>query len=130
MNTTAVLEHDGIYQAINFYIDGLREGSVDTLKQAFHADATMCGYLGETMMIVPIQGLYDFVSSHDAPATTGEPFEASVASIEVAGSVASVRIMERSYQGFNFTTFFHLLKIEGRWWIVGKVFNVDSDSQS
>jgi hypothetical protein len=124
----AALEQDGIRQAINFYIEGLREGSVETLKQAFYTEATMCGYLGETMMIVPIQGFYDFVASHDAPAKTGEPFEASVAAIEVAGSVASARITEKSYQGLDFTTFFHLLKIDGKWWIVGKVFNVDSQS--
>lgn len=128
MNAVAAMEQDGIRQAINFYIEGLREGSVETLKQAFHTEATMCGYLGETMMIVPIQGLYDFVASHDAPAKTGEPFEASVVAIEIAGSVASARITEKSYQGFDFTTFFHLLKIDERWWIVGKVFNVDSQS--
>lgn len=122
------LEEDGIRQTINFYIEGLREGSVETLKEAFHEQATMCGYLGETMMTVPIQGLYDFVASHDAPAKTGEPFSASVTAIEVAGSVASAGITEKSYQGFDFTTFFHLLKIDGRWWIVGKVFNVDSQS--
>ncbi len=126
MNATAATEQDGIRQAINFYIEGLRAGSVETLKEAFHEQATMCGYLGETMMIVPIQGLYDFVSSHDAPAKSGEPFDASVGAIEVAGSVASARITEKSYQGFDFTTFFQLLKIDGRWWIVGKVFNVDS----
>lgn len=126
MMTATATEQDDIRQTINFYIEGLREGSVETLKQAFHEQATMCGYLGETMMIVPIQGLYDFVAAHDAPAKSGEPFSASVAAIEVAGSVASARITEKSYQGFDFTTFFQLLKIEGKWWIVGKVFNVDS----
>jgi len=35
MNATA-LEQDSIHHAINLYIDGLREGSVETLKQAFH----------------------------------------------------------------------------------------------
>ena len=129
MNTVAAAtEQDGIRQAINFYIEGLRAGSIETLKEAFRPEATMCGYVGETMMIVPIQGLYDFVAEHDAPVKSGEPFEASITAIEVAGSVASARIIERSYQGFDFTTLFHLLKIEGRWWIVGKVFNVDLQS--
>lgn len=122
------LEEDGIRRAINFYIEGLRAGSVETLKEAFHEQATMCGWLGDDLIVVPIQGLYDFVSSHDAPAKSGEPFEASIAAIEVAGTVASARIIEKSYQGFDFTTLFHLLKIEGRWWIVGKVFNVDAQS--
>jgi hypothetical protein len=126
MNTAASAEQDGIRQTIDLYIDGLREGSVDTLKQAFHAEATMCGHLGDTLLAGPIQALYDFVDSHDAPAKSGEPFEASVAAMEVAGSAASARISEKSYQGLDFTTFFQLLKIDGRWWIVGKVFNVES----
>ena len=124
--SAAAFEEDGIRQAINFYIEGLRQGSVETLKQAFHPEATMCGHLGETLMVVPIQGLYDFVSSNPAPAKSGEPFSASVAAIEVARSVASAKITEQSYQGHNFTDFFNLLKIDGRWWIVSKVFNVDS----
>ena len=94
MNATA-MEQDGIRQAINFYIEGLREGSVETLKEAFHTEATMCGYRGETLLVVPIQGLYDFVNSNPAPAKTGEPFSASVAAIEVAGSVASAKITEK-----------------------------------
>jgi hypothetical protein len=125
MSATAP-EEDGIHQAINFYIDGLREGSIETLKEGFHPEATMCGYFGETLMVTPIQGLYDFVSSNPAPAKTGEPYSASVAVFEVAGSIASAKVIEQSYQGHNFTCFFNLLKIDGRWWIVSKVFNVDS----
>ena len=119
------MAEDGVRQAVNYYIDGLREGNVETLKQAFHPQSTMCGYLGEDLLVVPIEGLYDFVASHPAPAQSGEPFSAEIASLEVAGSVATARISEKSYQGFNFSTFFHLLKIEDRWWIVGKVFNVE-----
>lgn len=119
------MAEDGIRQAVNYYIDGLREGSVEILKQAFHEQATMCGYLGEDLLVVPIEGLYDFVAAHPAPAQSGEPFSAEIVSLEVAGSVATAKIAEKSYQGFNFSTFFHLLKIEDRWWIVGKVFNVE-----
>jgi hypothetical protein len=124
----AATEDDGIRQAIDFYIDGLREGSVATLKEAFHAQATMCGHLGETLMVVPIEELYAFVAAHEAPAKSGEPFAASIAAIEVAGRAASARVTEKSYQGLDFTTFFQLLKIDGRWRIVGKVFNVEPPS--
>jgi hypothetical protein len=127
MNAAAT-EQDGIRQTIGHYINGLRDGSVETLKEAFHPQATMCGHLGETLMVTPIEGLYDFVAGHDAPAKTGEPFSATVESVQVAGTVASATIKEKSYQGFDFTTLFQLLKIDGRWWIVGKVFNVDGQS--
>ena len=121
----AVNEQEGIRKAINLYFEGCRNGNVETLKEAFHADATMCGHFGEELMVVPIQGLYDFVSSNPAPAESGEPFEGKVEAIEVAGTVASAKVTEKSYMGHDFTDFFNLLKIEGRWWIVSKVFNVE-----
>jgi len=124
MSATA-LEEDGIRRAISFYIDGMREGSVETLRQAFHPEATMCGHLGETLMVVPIQGLYDYVSANPAPAQSGARFSVSIALIQIAGSVASAKVIERGDQGFNFTNFFNLLEINGKWWIVSKVFHVD-----
>ena len=121
----AVTEQEGVRQAIDLYFKGIREGSVETLKEAFHSGATMCGHFGEELMIVPIEGLYDFVSSNPAPSVSGEPFEGKIEAIDVAGTVASAKVTEKSYMGHDFTDFFNLLKIEGRWWIVSKVFNVD-----
>ncbi|REJ77946.1 MAG: nuclear transport factor 2 family protein [Acidobacteria bacterium] len=119
------LEQDGVRKTIDLYFEGIREGNVDTLKEAFHSTATMCGYFGEDLLTVPIEGLYEFVEGNPAPAVSGEPFEGSVATIDIAGTVASAKVIEKSYMGHNFTDFFNLLKIEGRWWIVSKVFNVD-----
>ena len=62
-----------IRDVLTHYAEGLRTGDVDRLKEAFHRQSLMCGYLGATPMVTPIQGLYDFVAAHDAPTKSGEP---------------------------------------------------------
>jgi hypothetical protein len=113
----------GITQTVEHYIEGLRTGSVERLREGFHEQAMMCGYLGAAPMITPIQGLYDFVASHDAPAKSGEPTELTLAAIQVSGNTATAEVVERAYMGHDFLTSFQLLKLDGRWWIVAKLFD-------
>ena len=47
-----------------------------------------------------------------------------IASIDVAGTVASVRIELDNWTGHRFTDFFNLLKIDGKWWVMNKVFHM------
>ena len=119
-----VLANDdaAIRATIGKYEAGMRAGSIDTLRSAFHEQAIMSGYLGDQLMIVPIQGLYDFVASNPAPAASGEPFGVEVRSIHVAGNTAVAVIAEHSYLGFEFIDSFQMLKIDGQWTIISKVF--------
>jgi hypothetical protein len=128
--TPANPELDAIRTTIGFYVDGLRDGSVETLQRGFHPQSTMCGYLGDTPMIVPIEGLYDFVRTHPSPKQSGEPFSAEIVSIEPSGNTATAEIREHSYQGFEFRTCFQLMKLDGRWQITAKLFNALGPSAS
>ncbi|CAN5462254.1 nuclear transport factor 2 family protein [soil metagenome] len=119
---TSSSEEQAIRQAVGYYIEGLRTGSVETLKQGFHPQAVMSGYLDETPLVTPIQGLYDFAASVPSPAQSGEPFHAEIRSIQVTGNAATIELREGPYQGHDFAGSFHLLKIEGRWWITSKLF--------
>jgi hypothetical protein len=66
MNSSA--DENGIREAINYYIEGMRTGNVEVLRQGFHQQAILCGYLGDEMIAAPIEGLYDWVNSNPAPA--------------------------------------------------------------
>ena len=43
-------------------------------------------------------------------------------SIDVVGTVASVRLDTDNWTGHRFTDFFNLVKIDGQWKVVSKVF--------
>ncbi|HKZ78844.1 MAG TPA: nuclear transport factor 2 family protein [Pyrinomonadaceae bacterium] len=79
----------GIREAINYYAEGMGMANVEILKEAFHQQAILCGYLGEEIIAAPIEGLYDWVNSNPAPAETGEIFGCAILAIEVTGRVAA-----------------------------------------
>ena len=86
----------------------------------------MYGISTKAVTIVEIEGLYSFVSSNNPPATTGEPHQCTITSIQHAGNAASVEMVEESAFGNDYTNYFHLLKIDGKWQIVSKTYNTTS----
>ena len=70
--STRCPELESIRQVIDLYIDGVRNGNVASLRQAFHPQASMFGWKGSDLFITPIQGLFDYVASTPAPASSGE----------------------------------------------------------
>ncbi len=114
-----------IRQVIDLYIDGVRNGNVESLRQAFHPQASMFGWKGSDLFVTPIQGLYDYVAAMPAPAQSGESTNFLITSIEVAGNAATVGLAMDAYHAHDFMDYFQLLKVEARWWIVSKLFHAD-----
>ena len=117
-------DENGIREAISYYAEGMRTGSVEILKEGFHQQAILCGYLGDEMIAAPIEGLYDWVNSNPAPAATGEVFGCSILAVEATGRVAAATVRETSHEG-AVIDYFHLLKDRDRWWIVSKLWDVE-----
>ncbi|HEY0939884.1 MAG TPA: nuclear transport factor 2 family protein [Steroidobacter sp.] len=115
-------EEDDIRAVIQLYIDGAREGNVEKVKQAFHPQARMSGYLQGTLLIAGPEPFYEAVTNAPAPVKSGEPYKSEIVRLDVAGPVASATLEEGPYLGMQFTTFFHLIRVEGRWQIVSKTF--------
>ena len=113
-------ELDNIRKTASLYAEGLQQGNIHLLKKAFHPQAMMYG----PGMIVPIQGLFDYVAAQTAPEKSGEKHECMITKIDCVGNAASVEMLQQSYQGINYVNYFQLLKLEGNWVIVSKSFDV------
>jgi hypothetical protein len=115
---TAVNEYDAIAATIGHYVEGGRTGRSEEMKGAFHPDATILGYIGPDLFAGPIQLLYDW-NDQNGPASG---LEARIASVDVAGTIATVRLELDDWTGHRFTDMFTLLKVDGEWKITCKVF--------
>ena len=115
---TYVNEIDAIRGVVQHYIDGAKTGKGAAMKPAFHDEATIFGYVGPDLFGGHIQGLYDW-NDGNGPA---RELEVRFTSIDVVGSAASVRLDMDNWTGHRFTDFFNLVKIDGAWTIVSKVF--------
>ena len=122
-----------IRQVIDLYIDGVKNGKVASLREAFHPQSSMYGYKGDDLFVTPIEGLYDYIAGTTPPARAGEAgraYTCTITSISVSGNAASVEMAMDGYHDHDFMDYFQLLKVEGRWWIVSKLFHADPQSVS
>ncbi len=119
---TDVREHDAITKTLQHYIDGTRSGKGDDMKPAFHKDATIFGYAGADLFGGPIQQLFDW-SDENGPAAE---LQTRIASIDLVDTVATVRLELNNLGGYRYTDLLTLLKVDGEWKIISKVFYLHS----
>lgn len=120
---THVPDKDAITLVVHRYIDGAKSGRSDDMRPAFHDDATIFGYIGTDLFAGPIEKLFDW-NDGNGPATG---IKAHIARIDVAGSVATVRLELENWTGYRFTDLFTLLKVDGEWTIMNKVFHLHTE---
>jgi len=116
---TNVSDYDAIAKTVQHYIDGAKSGRGADMKPAFHKDATIFGYIGPDLFGGPIQQLFDW-NDQNGPATG---LKAQIASIDVIDTVATVRLELDDWTGYRFTDLFTMLKVDGEWKIMNKVFH-------
>ncbi len=120
--STDVRQHDAIAETVQHYIDGAKSGKGDDMKPAFHKDATIFGYAGADLFGGPIQQLFEW-SDQSGPAAE---LQARIASIDVVDTIATVRLELNNWTGSRYTDLFTLLKVDGEWKIMSKVFHLHS----
>ncbi len=113
-------ERDAIGKVVQHYIDGAKSGNGTDMKPAFHKDATIFGYVGADLFAGPIQQLFAW-NDENGPATE---LEVRIAAVDVVGTVATVRLELENWTGYKFTDLFTLLKVDGNWKIMNKVFHL------
>ena len=104
-----------VESTIQHYIDGAKSGKGDDMKPAFHKDATIFGYIGSDLFAGPIQKLFDW-NDENGPAT------------DIVTKIATVRLESDNWTGHKFTDFFTLLKVDGDWKIMNKIFHLHAEN--
>lgn len=119
-----------IKEKIDYYVEGLREGDVETLMKAFRDEAVVCGYIDSESFVQPVSYLYRFVLANPSPAKLGQRYECEITDIQIVGNVAVATVSEVNYLGTDYMTTFHLIHLpdagdgmrKAGWWIVSKLF--------
>ena len=120
MSTTSDLDD---YKAITIllisnYLKGAISGKGSEMRPTFHNDATWYGYVGQDLIAGPIQTLYDW---HDGNGAATD-LVYNISKIDIQGTVANVKIELDNWKGSRFTDFLNLLKVDGNWLVMNKVF--------
>ena len=107
------------------YIESLNKSDPIMVKEAFHKNAKITGYLHGDLLQLSTEDFAGFVSSQQpSPSEDGTNVEFEVLNIEIENSIASVKIRDK-YLGITFLDILSLLKEGDNWSIYNKLFHVE-----
>ncbi len=105
------------------YVDAVYIADVEALKTLFHPAAAMSGYLGDTLLTGSPEPFFADLAGRPSMEQAKAPYKAKIRDIHTSGLTASCRLEETGFFGtMDFVNYFHLLKIDGQWKIVSKLF--------
>ena len=112
-------EETGVRAALEHYLQGHATGQADHFRQAFHPEAKLFwvndGELAQRTSEAYIAG------ARGEPAPNEAERVRRIESIDITGNAASAKIV-LDYPGVVFTDYMSLLKVDGEWKIVNKIF--------
>lgn len=121
---TYVQEYNAIVEVLNKYNEGGKQAKSSIMKPAFSEQATIFGVDANNQLVGgQIQGLFDTIDNDFRPSPEAQGV---IVSIDIVGTAASARIDTNDISGFCFTDFFNLLKVEGKWIVVSKIYHTHS----
>jgi hypothetical protein len=116
-----ISEYTAIVDVLNKYNDGCKQARSGIMKPAFNEQATIFGVDADGKLTGgAIQLLFDGIDSAFRPSPEAR---SAIVSVDIVGVAASARVDTNDICGFCFSDFFHLLKVEGKWTIVSKIYH-------
>ena len=110
-----------IRQTVQHYFDGGKNRDSLTLRKAFHPEARMLFARDGKLVVVPIGEYITRVGSERLEPGEVDSTERKVVSVDVVGD-AAVAKLELKRPTELLTDYMSLLKVDGRWLIVNKIF--------
>jgi hypothetical protein len=113
-----------IRQTVQYYFDGGKNRDSLTLRKAFHPEARMLFAREGKLVVVPIGEYITRVGSESLKPGEVDSTERKVVSVDVVGD-AAVAKLELKRPNAVLIDYMSLLKVDGRWLIVNKIFTRD-----
>ena len=116
-------EEKAVREVVDQYIQGTYKGDGKALRNCFHSNAVMSGYLNGQFMTGSPEPFFNDIESNPSMAEGGAPYKGEIVFLNITGNVASVTIKETGFGGgMSFTDYFHLIKDHDSWKIISKTF--------
>ena len=120
-------DREQIEAGVQLYFDSMYESNADKVKEAFHGNAMITGYLHGSLGEMTVDDFASFVTSQQpSPREKGEEVLLEIVSCEIAGQTACVMVRD-GYLGMTFLDTLSFLKVDGQWKIYNKLYHVEKE---
>jgi ketosteroid isomerase-like protein len=117
-------DEKAIRQAIEQFIQGIRDLDAESIASVFHPDADSLSLTPRGICIEPAEAWPKIIEQAKAESTHmfREDFSVRILNIEVVGTVAAAKV-EWTFESARIVDFYNMLKTEGKWLIVNQVYH-------
>lgn len=120
--TTAYAE---IVETLGLYFDALYHSDTARLRRVFHPQARYVCATESPLVHLGMDEYFPIVDKRPSPASRGEARRDRIVSIELAGPVTAFARVNCAIGPKFFTDLLTLIRVDGRWQIIAKVFHFD-----
>lgn len=118
-------DREAIVHVLNEYLDGLYHSDTTRLRRVLHPQALYATASDGTLLVRTMPEYFPIVDVRPSPASHGQAREDRIVSIDFAGPVTAIARLECVVQPRHFIDLLTMVKLDGRWWILSKVFHFD-----
>jgi hypothetical protein len=113
---------------LGVYFDGLHFSDTKRLVQVFHPQAQYACATDGVLLYRDMATYFPVVDARVSPASRGEVRRDEIVSVEFAGPVTARALVRCSIGARHFTDFLTLVRLDGRWQILSKVFHYEEEA--
>jgi 4-oxalocrotonate tautomerase len=119
-----------IVELIGKYFDLLYNGDTGLIEEVFLPQAHVFSIVDGTVVDADMSRFYERIATRPPPALTNEVRRDRIISIDISGlATALARVDLLILPAGHYTDYLSLLKVEGKWKIVCKVFHFEPAAQ-
>jgi hypothetical protein len=111
-----------VRQTVQHYLHGLKHNDVESLKKAFYPEAKLF-FVGKDKQLGQLTQ-EQWYKGFAASAGKEEKGDLQITSVDITGDAASVKV-EEVYDRSKYIDYLSLLKFNGEWKIVNKIYTVE-----
>lgn len=115
--------YEDVLSVLERYLDGLYRCDASLLGTIFHPDARYATTTGNENLFWSMDHYLPIVAARESPESRGEARDGKVLNVGFAGPNAAMACVQSSIGNKFFTDFVSLVRLEGQWKIVAKVFD-------
>jgi Putative lumazine-binding len=118
----------GVAAVLGLYFDGLYHSDTKRLAQVFHPKAQYVSVTDGTLLYRDMAEYFPVVDARPSPASRNEKRRDEIVSVEFAGPVTARAVVRCAIGSRKFTDFLTLIRLDGRWQVMSKVFHYEEEA--
>ena len=120
----------GIITLLDNYFDVMHEQDMDLFDEVFHHSSCLYSTQGNELVIRPYALYRSQVSERQSPRELGNKRRDHIIFVDQLGPELAIARVQVEMFGFVYQDYLNLVKLDGKWWVMAKLYERTSEASA